>query len=676
MQQPGDGANHAKRIELAVSGKFDGMEIDSAVRTSWSRCLGSYLLDPLQVKKPQVVERRELESRREALGAVMQIARIEMLNLARQMQNSECGIMLTDADGVILCYVGDPAFTTVARRSGFREGAVWSERELGTNGMGTCLMTQRPIKIDRVDHFLLQNTQLTCSAAPIFDGRGNAIAALDISGCSSAAQSHTLVLVDLAAQNIENRALLAVCRQYHVMRFHPHAEFVSTIGEGVIAFDESGAIAGVNRSALSLLGHRDHDALIGRNVDTVFDIGVCGLQHWSSNGVFRPEVIVTRSGHLQVFATVQSPVRHPARTAASRTTATDAHGAPTDALDALRSGDAGVDANIQIARRVLDRDISVLLLGETGSGKGHFAKALHASSRRADKPFVSVNCAAIPELLIESELFGYRPGAFTGAARQGHCGRILQANGGTLFLDEIGDMPLSLQARLLTVIEDREVLPLGASKPVPVDIRIVSATHRVPGDMIADGLFREDLYYRLNGVTLTMPALRDRSDVAAVIRRIVQMEAGPERRVQVDDRLIQRLLTLDWPGNIRQLRNTLRTMLALSEGDALDLEDLDQTAMLGLGPHARSHDTATAPPPVTVTAADVGREQEDILASAECDALKRTLEACRWNVSVAAVRLHVSRKTMYRMMHRHGLVRRSAGDPTMHESDLTRGVPG
>ncbi len=161
--------------------------------------------------------------------------------------------------------------------------------------------------------------------------------------------------------------------------------------------------------------------------------------------------------------------------------------------------------NVEVLRRVIDRDISVLLLGETGTGKGFCARAIHNASNRADKPFVTVNCAAIPETLIESELFGHKPGAFTGAAREGGVGRILQANGGTLFLDEIGDMPVALQTRLLNVIEDREVMPLGGSKVVSVDVRVISATQHHPLDLIAKGQFREDLYYRLNGITVRLP---------------------------------------------------------------------------------------------------------------------------------------------------------------------------
>jgi len=286
---------------------LNGLVIDEAVRCSWNRCLTTYALDALQAKKPTTVERSELRARKERLGSLLAIAKIEMAGLSRLMQHSQYGIMLTDWDGVIVSYLGDTGFSATARASGFREGVIWSERELGTNGMGTCLVTQRPIVIHRRDHFLLQNTQLTCSAAPIFDMQGKLLATLDISGASARAQTHTLALVDIAAQNIENRALLEACRRFGVLRFHRCAEFVSTPGEGVLAFDEIGTIRGANRAALKLLGYRNHDALCGQRIEAVLDTSLEALMQLSWRHGFRPESLAPRFGPRRWFAAVQAP---------------------------------------------------------------------------------------------------------------------------------------------------------------------------------------------------------------------------------------------------------------------------------------------------------------------------------------------------------------------------------
>jgi transcriptional regulator of acetoin/glycerol metabolism len=659
---------HAEPVGNAIRRHTASLPVDEVVRASWNRCINTYSLDPQETKRPNTVERADLQARRERLGVVLAIARIEMEGLGKLMEHSEYSIMLTDRDGVILSYVGDPGFSATARRCGFREGVMWSEREMGTNGMGTCLMTQRSVVIHRTDHFLEQNTQLTCSAAPIFDMRGQLLAALDISGASSHTQTHTLALVDMAAQNVENRAFLGACKEFHLLRFHRCAEFVSTPGEGVLAFDDQGTIRGANRGALKLLGLRDHESLCGQRVDRVLDTSLGALIQLSARHGFRPEALTATLGQRRWFATVHAPAEQPVRrtnvapTAAVTTTALAAAAAAENggALDCLHSADPAMMHNVEILRRVVDKDISVLLLGETGTGKGYCARAIHGASRRADKPFVAVNCAAIPETLIESELFGHKPGAFTGATREGSMGRILQANGGTLFLDEIGDMPLPLQARLLNVIEDREVMPLGGNKVVSVDVRILSATQRDPVDLIAKGLFREDLYYRLNGITVRMPALRQRSDRADLIRKLLQSETGSGPTVDIDPALLERLVRHSWPGNVRQVRNVVRTMLALRSSDRLTLAEFSEDWLSG--------GTAAPTPSSAEQPIDVDADGEGVLSGAERDAMRRTLEACRWNVSAAAARLHISRRTMYRKMHRHGLVRHGfSGAPSSRE---------
>jgi sigma-54 dependent transcriptional regulator, acetoin dehydrogenase operon transcriptional activator AcoR len=650
--------SHADLIGSLVRRHGTELPITEVVRTSWSRCLNSYALDPQEIKRPNSVERADLQARRERLGVLLPIARIEMEALGKLIKHSEYSIMLTDRDGVILSYLGDTGFSAVARRCGFREGVMWSEQEMGTNGMGTCLTARRPVVIHRADHFLAQNTQLTCSAAPIFDMRGELVAALDISGASSNLQSHTLALVDMAAQNVENRALLSACKDFNLVRFHRCAEFVSTSGEGVLAFDDQGITKGANRAALKLLGHRDHESLCGQRVDQVLETTLAALMRLMAQRSYRAEALGTKYAQRCWFATVHAPVQSPQRTqAAVGADITPAAPAARDTLECLHSADPTMQHNVEILRRVLDRDISVLLLGETGTGKGYCARAIHNASCRADKPFVTVNCAAIPESLIESELFGHKPGAFTGASREGGIGRILQANGGTLFLDEIGDMPVALQARLLNVIEDREVMPLGGSKMVSVDIRVISATQHNPRDMIAKGQFREDLYYRLDGITVRLPPLRQRTDGAELIRKILHNEAGGAA-IEIEPALLERLLRHVWPGNVRQLRNVLRTMLALRSADRLTLSAFNEEWLAGGAQECGAGEAAPAP----------GVDGESVLSDAERDALQRMLETCQWNVSAAAARLHISRRTIYRKIHRHGLLR--------HAHHLGAGTPG
>src|SRR5437763_129963 len=598
------------------------LPISDVVRSSWSRCLNAFALDPHEIRHPHSVERADLQARRERLGVLLSIARIEMEALGKLMKHSEYSIMLTDRDGVIVSYLGDTGFSATARRSGFREGVMWGEREMGTNGMGTCLIAERPVMIHRTAPFLAQSPQ-----------------------------PHTLALVDMAAQNVENRTLLSACKEFHVVRFHRCPEFVSTPGEGVLAFDDQGLVKGANRAALKLLGYRDHEAVCGQPVERVLDTSFATLMRLTGHSGYPAEPLGSRLPQRRWFASVHTPAgaSRPAQASVGPSVRPQGEAGAAEArgsLDCLESADATMHSCVEILRRVVDRDISVLLLGETGTGKGYCARAIHNASNRADKPFVTVNCAAIPETLIESELFGHKGGAFTGATREGGMGRILQANGGTLFLDEIGDMPIALQTRLLNVIEDREVMPLGGNKVVSVDVRVVSATQHNPIDLIARGQFREDLYYRLNGITVRLPPLRQRTDGAELIRKLLHDEA-PGTLFELEPALLERLLAHGWPGNLRQLRNVLRTMLALRTSDRLTLADFNEEWLAG--------NAAQGAPGAAVS--HLERDGESVLSDAERDALRRVLEMCQWNVSEAAARLHISRRTIYRKIHRHGLLR-------------------
>jgi sigma-54 dependent transcriptional regulator, acetoin dehydrogenase operon transcriptional activator AcoR len=321
-------------------------------------------------------------------------------------------------------------------------------------------------------------------------------------------------------------------------------------------------------------------------------------------------------------------------------------------LEDLAGEDPQMLRNVRSAYRIADSGVSVLIQGPTGSGKEAFAHAMHLVSRRADKPFVAVNCAAIPETLIESELFGYKPGAFTGARKEGMRGKILQSGGGTLFLDEIGDMPLTLQTRLLRVLEEQEIVPLGSETAIKVDLHVLAASHRNLREMIANGTFREDLYYRLNGITLELPALRDRADKERVIHHALAAETGNGRPAAIEMDALQRLLAYPWPGNVRELRNVIRTALAICEGGVVRGIDLPR--------EIRDADIAPARGALAdlleVSAGGVGSQvPANPLRAAERAALMRVIAECHGNMTRVASQLGMSRNTLYRRMKRHAI---------------------
>ncbi|RCX30200.1 sigma-54-dependent Fis family transcriptional regulator [Thioalbus denitrificans] len=642
-----DIANHARLVQAVVRGNTRGLEVpENHITQSWRRCVEDHGLHPADRREPVVLERGELLQRQERCDRLLDIARTEMTSLYQQVAGSGYAILLTDRDGVVLNFVGDPLFTEAAARSGMHAGAVWSEAAQGTNGMGTCLVEQRPLVIHHREHFLAHHTGLTCSAAPIFDPHGEMLAVLDASSESSLAQQHTMVLVNMSAQMIENRVFLCAMKSSYIARFHSRPEFVSTLGEGAIAFEPDGRILAANRSALFQLDLVSQADIVGRPLQEVFNLSLPQALQRAEHHTFQPLPIREARGGRRYFAVFQPPENQapaPFAAAARGRRAAPAVAAvtdePGDPLAALEFGDARMRRNIERARRLSDRDIPLLLMGETGTGKDMFAKAVHQAGRRGHKPFVAVNCASLPETLIESELFGYRPGAFTGASREGSRGKILQADGGTLFLDEIGDMPLHLQARLLRVLEEREVFPLGGETAVAVDIRLISATHRDLKQQVAEGRFRQDLYYRLHGITLTLPPLRERGDRRALIEALARAESGG-RELHFDTEALARLDAYAWPGNIRQLRNVMRTVVGLAESDNITVHDLPDE-LLEL--------------PLAAAGDGSGQQPENALAAAERDAILREMEALHWNVTRVAARLNLSRNTLYRKMKRYGI---------------------
>ncbi|NMM04739.1 sigma-54-dependent Fis family transcriptional regulator [Polaromonas sp.] len=645
--------SHCTRIREVVhcmpAARSASLQVPGYVTDSWIRCSNEFKLDPTLPGELYVVERQELLSRQQQLSSVLRAAKCEMATLYQQIARAGYAIMLTDCEGVLLNYFGDPGFTHAASKSGLLPGAVWSERFQGTNGMGTCLREQRPMMIHQGDHYLFRNTGLTCAAAPILDWRGKTLAVLDASGESHRAPIHVLDLVNMSVQEIENQIFVNEYRDRRLFVFHTRPEFVSTLSKGILAIDGNGRVLAASRNALVQLGV-GRDGIIGQPLDDFFNMRFESLLRECQKHAQTPVMVFDARHGRRFFAlALAAPLGNksvpPAIGAvvASAASGNSERSARTP-LEQLQFGhDPVMTRNIETALRIAERDVPILIYGETGTGKELFAKAVHLSSNRAHQPYVAINCASIPESLIESELFGYKSGAFTGASKEGQRGKIIQANGGTLFLDEIGDMPIALQARLLRVLEEREVAPLGSETPIRLDIRLISATHCDLPEKIAKNEFREDLYYRIQGLTLTLPPLRERADRRALIQFLLTQELPADACVTIDDDLMAALEQHRWPGNIRQLRNVLRTMVVLRNSDILTRECLPANFF-----GSKNVAGALIPPPAP-------NALRNPLESAERDALIQELKMAGWNLSKVAKQLKLSRNTLYRKLHRLGI---------------------
>jgi len=621
-----------------------------------------YGIEPSGARQVAVLNPQSVKELQQRMGEMMRAARAEMESLYEQIAGSGFAVILTDTQGAVLSTITDPTLQREFRLAGLWLGALWDERHEGTNGIGTCLAEGVSVTVHREEHFRGYNIALSCSGAPILDPQGSVLAVLDASTVNSndsrMIQRHTMALVNMSANLISRWNFLNEFRHAWILRFHSRPEFVGLLHEALVAVDGSGTIVAVNESAMLQLGSSNRKAFVGQPIDQFFQFDFETLEQRASSDPSTIWPVRDVAHGRRFFAVVRAPMNKSNRTLPLATLPERAPAAlspPSDSSQRHVSEDAQMRKNLACGRQLFAKQVPILLQGATGTGKEAFAKVLHRSGLWSEKPFVTVNCAAIPETLIESELFGYTRGAFTGASKDGRTGKILQSSGGTLFLDEIGDMPLTLQTRLLRVIEEREVMPLGSDQAIPVDLHVISATHRDIRQMIQAGEFREDLYYRLNGITLYLPLLKDRADKAELVRTLLEEENG-ESPIEIAEDAFRKLLDYAWPGNIRQLRNALRTASALCRDDVIRLSNLPQEIL-----DTETRAVPVAAPLMTTAAGEhVSPAQPSApsaaLREAECAALLRELERMRWNISRTAQTLGISRNTLYRKIHKHGIV--------------------
>ena len=597
---------------------------DTLIQESWSRCRDYGLTHQSSPRfDPPAVG--ELSALLESRQALVQTTHQEVLPYyGTILANSNCLIMLADDQGRLLQSWGDQRFIEPRQAAGFVAGASWLERYTGTNAIGTALSCGQAVHIQHDEHFLKANRFMTGSASPIFDEQRRMIAVLDVSSDSYLPPAHTLGMVKMMSQSVENRLLLKLfADQYHLLSFNTSLDNLDSPWAGLVVFDEQGHVVSANRRADNLLGH----ALTYGAIEQLFDVPLQQLLNQPDGQPFS----LRTSGHFRFHARVRRPAR-PAPTQPRDFRPQAPPSTPQEPqLHTLSAGDARMDKAVRQAERLLEKDIPILIQGETGAGKEVFVKALHQASSRANQPFIAVNCAAIPAELVESELFGYEKGAFTGASQKGHVGLIRKAHKGTLFLDEIGDMPLRVQARLLRVLQERCVQPLGSSELHPVDVRLVSATNRPLRQDVDSGQFRADLYYRISGLNLELPPLRERSDKQALFQRLWEQHREPHQRAGISREVLELFQHHPWPGNLRQLSSVLRVALAMADDQAIRAEHLPDDFFLDL------------PTDTTLQA----RPEPDDLAS--------QYQACGGNISYLARHLGLSRNTLYKRLREQGV---------------------
>lgn len=618
--------------------------VPEIVADSWGRSAG-YNVDPYRLNDTEFLSQRALRERLRENKRLLAIADPIIQDLYRLVKGSGYNVFLIDKEGYILAAQGDPDFAAKTQKIMLTVGASWHESVRGTNAIGTTLATGQPVNINGWQHYCRENHFIACSAAPIWGPDKELLGILDVTGDFRRAHPHTLALVVSAVSLIQHRlALLDSNSKLVVANLHTDTIMESS-GEGYVCVDAGDRITRVNNRFARTFGLLPEQCL-GQPLDLVLDedqsawtalldgpgrldrlLRQASLRHGFTYSI--RSIWGDKRRWMGAVASIKN-IKHPEQQIT----------VPGNATRYTFADIIGLSPRLQNAKRLAElasrTDSTVLLQGETGTGKEMFAQSIHNAGNRKKGPFVAVNCGVLPKTLIESELFGYEEGAFTGAKRGGRPGKFEQANGGTIFLDEIGDMPLDIQASLLRVLEERQVVRVGGQRPVAVDIRIIAATNKNLVEEAARGNFRPDLFYRLNVLSIDIPSLRDREgdimELANYFVRVISSRLG-----KVVNNIASGVKFLfqsyDWPGNIRELENVIERSISFCEGTTITLEDLPQY-LKQKQPRAGNN--------YSVTDLNLRRLEEQAITEA--------LRKYDNNISKVAQALGIGRNTLYRKM--------------------------
>ncbi len=562
-------------------------------------------------------------------GNLINLATPVMENLHHQLTGSGSVVLLCSGEGFILHSMGDPDFLPKAQHIALKPGVSWAENQKGTNAIGTAIIERQPVVIYAGHHYIRQNHFLACSAAPVLDPFGEVAGVLDITCDYRYHQRHTLALVQMSVRVIERQMFQHRFSRDVVFNVHPEQSYLGSPFDVQVAFSPDGDFLAATPATCSQLDlqpggfHGRFEELFDAPFEQILD----KLRSASPSTI---QVRLQLSG-VPVFLRLAHPAvpRQVIPSAAldlssqEKPLPGEPAARPALTLDTLGASDQALRATVDKARRTLGRDIPILIEGETGTGKEWFARAIHNSG-------------------MEAELFGFEDGEITGTKRKAAPGKIQRAEGGTLFLDEIGEMPLALQARLLSVLQDRAVTPLGGV-PVEIDIAVVCATHHRLADLVTAGEFREDLYYRLNGLTLLLPPLRHRKDIIELAKALDAKESIGSHRIDISEEVLQIFVHHPWPGNVRQMHSVIRTAIAMAdEGEMVERRHLPEDFLAQM-------EQGTAPSAAYAITIDS-------LEKIELHAIQETIRHNHGNISAAARQLGVSRTTLYRKLKQTGFL--------------------
>ena len=642
---------------------YDYSFIRPEIYESWVRSR-SYLVDPYN-SKTALLPPDDLQKRMEDNKFLIEITRPYMEKLYSIVKGSGFYLLLADKDGYILDLIGDQDIIERGRSySKLVVGANRSEQYAGTNAIGTGLFLKKPIQMWGEEHYVKPHKGYSCSSAPIFDTEGRLLGCLNITGRAHAIHLHTLGMVISAVDGISNQLRLMTAYMELEKVSNQRNRIIETMASGLVLLNSEYEIIQVNSKFLTMLNLRNR-SVIGKSLFEFirFDESDADNTSLLDNEVYNKEI--------DVYPVDSSAP--PMKFNMSLNFLYDSHGLqegmvlrfnetkrinrlvnrisgfkPNYTFDSIIGSSNTTKKMIYECKRAASSSSNILILGESGTGKELVAQAIHSASKYSTGPFVAINCGALPKGLVESELFGYERGAFTGANKDGHPGKFELADGGTLFLDEIGEMPLDVQVTLLRVLETREVVRIGGKCPKPIDVCIMASTNSAQREAVKDKTFRDDLYYRLNVLSIRIPPLRERGDDILELTDyfIKGFSSSKGITYSVDPRVYDILTRYTWPGNIRELENTIERAVNITDNNMILPEHLPTHILQSTGISDIKKETVV--------------ERESVpsvlnLESAEYNLVVSSLEKCQGNVKKAAEMLGISRRTMYRKMQKYNI---------------------
>lgn len=599
-------------------GVLDSNRINQRISESWHRCKQANV-NPHMNKGQKVLSSNIFREQKKKSEIFLDIALPQIQNMRKTIDELQMMALLIDPDGYVLSLSGNKQTLKRAKHINFIEGVKWTEAAVGTNAIGTALEIEEAIMISGTEHYSVASHSWSCAAAPIHNDDGKLIGILDFSCPIEFSHPYMLGMVTSIAHAIERECSIRV----HQNELHLIHRFLDVIDsdEQVVICNHRDVIVSASKSVRERVTNWSRmklEDLVHHGLETKLEIPVYSNERMIGKCMYLKE---NKQMNTYSAFTFIKGITFPGVTGTSK----------------------AFQHTLEEIKLVSPTDASVYVCGETGVGKEYVARAIHENSPRKDGPFIAVNCGSLPKELMESELFGYAEGAFTGARRQGYKGKFEQANGGTLFLDEIGEVPPEMQVALLRVLQERTITPIGSSKEVPVNIRIITATHKDLLRLVEEGKFRQDLYYRLHVYPLYVPSLIERKeDIPYFIQHFCERKNW---NVVFPKSICNQFLQHTWPGNIRELVNALERIYILSQGREICEKQVAFLIQTMTGNQQQ----------LELQVENKTEHTLNFREKIQRDSMIEALEKTNGNVSLAAKLLNVPRSTFYKRMQKYKL---------------------